>query len=133
MFKRERAYLRSKSTRQDWCLSPWYFDDEILLFVQEDKGHLNDSDPEPQLIAEAIATFAANNHTGERTLGIPPHPFNIMPGITLMGSPEEAVSWTGDVVHAHISAVPCPARRWDEGMKPSDNKRFLFRGLQAIC
>jgi hypothetical protein len=30
---------------------------ESLLLVQEDKGHLNISDPEPQLIAEAIAAF----------------------------------------------------------------------------
>jgi len=30
---------------------------DILLLVQEDKQHLDGSDPEPQLIAEAIAAL----------------------------------------------------------------------------
>ena len=30
---------------------------EILLLVQEDKTHTSPSDPEPQLIAEAIGAF----------------------------------------------------------------------------
>lgn len=38
-------------------------DSEILLLVQEDKRHIDGSDPEPQLIAEAIAAFYNNNVT----------------------------------------------------------------------
>jgi len=34
---------------------------EILLLVQEDKTHINPSDPEAQLIAEAIGAFQENN------------------------------------------------------------------------
>ena len=35
--------------------------DDILLLVQEDKRHMDLKDPEPQLIAKAIAAFQANN------------------------------------------------------------------------
>ena len=41
---------------------------EILLLVQEDKRHMDNSNPEPQLIAEAIAAFAANNEIRRQTL-----------------------------------------------------------------
>ncbi|KIL66992.1 hypothetical protein M378DRAFT_159941 [Amanita muscaria Koide BX008] len=34
---------------------------EILLLVQEDKTHITPSDPEGQLIAEAIGAFQENN------------------------------------------------------------------------
>ena len=34
---------------------------EILLLVQEDKTHINPSDPEAQLMAEAIGAFQENN------------------------------------------------------------------------
>ncbi|KIL59137.1 hypothetical protein M378DRAFT_275214 [Amanita muscaria Koide BX008] len=36
--------------------------DDILLLVQEDKRHKEPKDPEPQLIAAAIAAFQTNNH-----------------------------------------------------------------------
>jgi len=41
---------------------------EILLLLQEDKSM---KDPEPQVIAEAIATFALNNRKRERGLDLP--------------------------------------------------------------
>lgn len=44
---------------------------EILLLVQEDKRHLDSSDPEPQLIANAIAAFYNNNITRVQALGLP--------------------------------------------------------------
>jgi hypothetical protein len=103
------------NAKTDACIV--YYTGEVLSLVQGDKGHLDDSDPGPQPIAEAIAAFAANNHTRGRTLSIPPHPFEITPGITLKGtSPRlyhsnfrrfchccagESVSWTGD-------RHPCP-------------------------
>ncbi|OCB85857.1 hypothetical protein A7U60_g6988 [Sanghuangporus baumii] len=57
--------------------------DEILLLVQEDKRHMEGSDPEPQLIAQAIAAFTANNQTRVRTLRLPPLQSKVIPGITL--------------------------------------------------
>jgi hypothetical protein len=36
-------------------------DNEILLLLQEDKRLTSMKDPEPQIIAEAIAAFALNN------------------------------------------------------------------------
>lgn len=40
-------------------------DDEILLLVQEDKRLSSLKDPEPQVIAEAIAAYAMNNKVRE--------------------------------------------------------------------
>jgi hypothetical protein len=33
---------------------------------------------------------------------------------------------TPTVVHAHLPAVPRPARRLSEGIKPLDNRRHIF-------
>ena len=58
----------------------------ILLLVQEDKRHLDGSDPEPQLIAEAIAIFHNNNDTRVRALGLPALQSKVIPGITMKGT-----------------------------------------------
>lgn len=49
----------SKYAKTDVCLMD--VSSEILLLVQEDKTHISPSDPESQLIAEAIAAFQVNN------------------------------------------------------------------------
>ncbi|KAI0293287.1 hypothetical protein B0F90DRAFT_1643190, partial [Multifurca ochricompacta] len=56
----------ARHAKMDVCIID---QNEIWLLDQEDKQHLDSSDPEPQLIAEAIAAFAANNQTRQRTLG----------------------------------------------------------------
>jgi hypothetical protein len=58
---------------------------EILLPVQEDKRHLEEVDPEPQLIAEAIAAFQHNNTRLQR-IGLQPIQAKTFPGITMIGS-----------------------------------------------
>lgn len=55
-----------------------------LQLVQEDKCHLDGSDPELQLIAEVLAAFAANNEMRERTLGLLPHQFNLTMPVPLV-------------------------------------------------
>ena len=62
------------------------YDNEILLLVQEDKSHLQILDPEPQLIAQAIAAFAANNRIRQQTLAQSPLSSKLMAGITMKGT-----------------------------------------------
>jgi len=101
-------------------------EDNILLLVQEDKRHKEGKDPEPQLIAGAIAVFQANNTKQTRVLGEEAIDAKVMPGITLVGSSPtfykipvtkqlaQAVvlgrfPTTQTVVYAHLPAVPRPA------------------------
>ncbi|KAJ3807985.1 hypothetical protein EV368DRAFT_44212 [Lentinula lateritia] len=122
--------------------------DDILLLIEEDKRHKELKDPEPQLIAEAIAAFQMNNFRRERLLGQAPIASKVIPGITLIGSSPtfykipvttelaEAVSLgeypTPTVVFAHLPTVPRPARRWSEGMKPLDNRVHILRCYEAF-
>ena len=122
---------------------------DILLLVQEDKRHLDGSDPEPQLIAEAIAAFYHNNNIRTRALGVPVLPSKVIPGITMKGTmptfykirvttelvlavqlgeyPAQEI-----VVYAHLPPVPRPARRYSEGMKPLDNRRIILSCYEAF-
>jgi hypothetical protein len=53
--------------------------------VQEDKRHQGQMDPEPQLIAEAIAAFQHDNARLQR-IGMQPIQARTIPGITMVGS-----------------------------------------------
>ncbi|KAH9966458.1 hypothetical protein BC827DRAFT_1264446 [Russula dissimulans] len=122
---------------------------DILLLVQEDKRHMDGSDPEPQLIAEAIAAFYNNNDTRVRALGLPTLQNQVIPGITMKGTmpifykiliTTELVRAVqlGEypahetVVYAHLPAVPRPARRYSEGMKPLDNRHVILSCYEAF-
>jgi hypothetical protein len=59
---------------------------EILLLVQEDKSHINGSDTEAQLIAEAIAAFQENNAKRVNDLFLEPLEMQVIPGITMVGT-----------------------------------------------
>ncbi|TEB21358.1 hypothetical protein FA13DRAFT_1741998 [Coprinellus micaceus] len=136
----------NRHAKTDVCILD---DSEILLLVQEDKCHLDDSDPEPQLIAEAIAAFASNNRMRERTLGQPPLQSKVIPCITLKDTSPTfyKIPVTTDlvtavqrgvhpqqetVVYVHVPALPRPARRWSEGMTPLDNKRIILSCYEAF-
>ena len=136
----------TRHAKTDVCLID---DNEILLLVQEDKRHMEGSDPEPQLIAEAIAAFSANNRTRQQTLALDPIPSKLMAGITMKGTApifykvnvtEELVTSIGGgafpetttKVYAHIPALPRPARRWSEGMKPLDNRQIILSCYEAF-
>lgn len=123
--------------------------DEILLLIQEDKRHLEEKDPEPQLIVEAIAAFQANNDKRTRILGQDAIAHKTVPGITMTGtSPvfykipvtiELADSVLmgqyppiRTVVHAHLPPVPRPARRLSEGMRPLDNRATILTCYEAF-
>jgi hypothetical protein len=123
--------------------------DDILLLIQEDKRHKESKDPEPQLIAEAIAAFQTNNTRRTRILGQDSIIHKVMPGITLKGtSPifykipvttelRQSVALglyppTPTVVHAHLPQVARPSRRLSEGMKPLDNRASIFACYEAF-
>ena len=122
---------------------------EISLLVQEDKRHMDNSDPEPQLIAQAIAAFAANNQTRQQTLNQPPLDSKILAGITMKGTAPIfykigvtaalVTSVGGGVypqavttVYAHVPNIPRPNRRWSEGMKPLDNRQVILSCYEAF-
>jgi len=119
-----------------------------LLLVQEDKRHLEIVDPEPQLVAEAIAAVQSNNRTRD-LLGLDPLDVKVMAGITMTGtSPTffkipvtlELIGAiqrgeypaTPTIVVMHRPAVPRPARRLSEGMRPLDNRRCILACFEAF-
>ena len=122
---------------------------EILLLVQEDKRHLENSDPEPQLIAEAIAAFAANNRARQKTLRQPPLDSKVMAGITMQGTApifckiKAATTLVACVagglypqavttVYAHIPSIPRPNRRWSEAVKPLENREVILPCFESF-
>jgi len=136
----------ARHAKTDVCIID---DDEVLLLVQEDKRHKENSDPESQLIAEAIAAFAANNEIRQHTLALPPLSSKVMAGITMKGTAPifykinvttELVTSVGGgvypdtptVVYAHIPSIPRPNRRWSEGMKPLDNRQIILSCYEAF-
>ncbi|KAJ7253258.1 hypothetical protein C8J57DRAFT_1237595 [Mycena rebaudengoi] len=125
--------------------APLHFND-ILLLVQEDKRLDNNADPEPQVIAEAIAAFQRNNFTRKRELHLPVLDQMVFPAITMYGSfptfykitvsaaLNDAVK-TGvfpvaaTTVYRHIPRLP---RRNSNGMKNLANRSILLRYLEAF-
>jgi hypothetical protein len=122
--------------------------DGHLLLVQEDKHHLETIDPEPQLIAEAIAAVQSNNRN-RYLRGADPLNVKVMAGITMTGtSPTffkipvtleliKAVRrgeypTTPTVVAMHLPDVPRPSRRLCEGMRPLDNRRCILACFEAF-
>ncbi|KZT66101.1 hypothetical protein DAEQUDRAFT_696054, partial [Daedalea quercina L-15889] len=137
---------QQRHARTDVCIMDA---SNIILVVQEDKRHLDGSDPEPQLIAEAIAAFYNNNEMRVRELGLPALQSKVLPGITMKGTmpifykilvttelvravqlgeyPAEEI-----VVYAYLPPVPRPARRYNEGMKPLDNRHIILSCYEAF-
>ncbi|KAF8581583.1 hypothetical protein K439DRAFT_216445 [Ramaria rubella] len=121
---------------------------EILLLVQEDKRHKEPRDPQPQLIAEAIAAVQSNNRV-RKDLGLEALDFKEMAGIVMIGTSPTffkipvtrelllAVQRghypaTPTVVPMHQPQLPRPLRRLSEGMRPLDNRRAVIACLEAF-
>lgn len=112
---------------------------DILLLVQENKRLNNDIDPEPQLIAEAIAAYQRNNRTWQRDLHLPILEEINFPAITLVGTfptfykirvtaaLNDAVV-TGRYPEAEkfvFRHIPRLLRRNSEGIKPLENRNVI--------
>jgi hypothetical protein len=130
--------------RTDVCL----MDDssEILFLLQEDKSHINPSDPEAQLIAEAIATFQENNAKRMNVLFLEPLKAHVIPGITMVGTfptfykikitadLDQAVRFgqypeSQTVVYRHTPRVP---KRRSDGMRPLENRRLMVQCYEGF-
>ena len=120
----------------------------ILLLVQEDKRHLEEVDPEPQLIAAAIAAFQHNNTRLQR-IGVQPIQAKAIPGITMIGSTPTfyKITITQDlvdavetaqypanptIVHKLIPPVDDLARLNQNGMKPLNNRAVILGCFEAF-
>ncbi|TEB23377.1 hypothetical protein FA13DRAFT_1420359 [Coprinellus micaceus] len=138
----------SRHAKADVCLID---EQDIVLLVQEGKRQTSPGeDPEPQLIAAAVAAFTLNIRNRVENLGIPPLPSKLFAGISLTGTAPvfykinvtaelvTAISGGGypetlTVVYAHLPVVPRrPHRRWGEGMKPLDNRRVILSCYEAF-
>ena len=140
----------SRAAKSDVCLV--HLNSMILLVVQEDKTAFFSKDPEPQIIAEAIATFQHNNR--KRTdLDLPQLDIMTIPCITMVGTRPffyqipvtqqlSSCVATGQFPSQPTVVTRCapPARRRaSEGMEVPDYRRIAlqyydaFRGLVKDC
>jgi hypothetical protein len=121
-------------------------DNEILLLLQEDKRLTSMKDPEPQVIAEAIAAFALNNRKRERDLNLPLCNSIMFPCLTMVGTTpvfykiaitaalSRAVQ-TGSYPETEtrvLRYIPSLPRRNSEGMRPLPNRLEILRCLEAF-
>jgi hypothetical protein len=121
-------------------------DREILLLLQEDKRASSLKDPEPQVIAEAIAAFAVNNKTRQTSLNLPILNEITFPAITMTGTSPIFYKIT---ITATLSAavqqgtyppmetrvlryVPVLPRRYSLGMRPLANRVEILSCLEAF-
>jgi hypothetical protein len=120
----------------------------ILVFSRYPKRHLSADDPEPQLIAEAIAAFYENNRR-RRAAGGQLVNHQLFAGITLTGTAPifykititsallEAISTAQyppqqTVVHRFTPPVPDPNRYSRDGMMPLENRRVVLQCFEAF-
>jgi len=140
-----------RAARSDVCLV--HLNSMILLVVQKDKTAFSSSDPEPQIIAEAIATFQHNNRK-RADLDLPQLDTMTIPCITMVGGTRpffyripvtqqlsDCVA-TGQFPYQRTVVRRCapPARRRAfEGMEVPDYRRIAlqyydaFRGMAKDC
>lgn len=118
-------------------------DDEILLLLQEDKRL---KDPEPQVIAGAIAAFAMNNMTRERNLNLQPHDAITLPALTIVRTTPAFYNITVTTAlskavqtgtHPEIETrvlryIPALPRRNSQGMRLLSNRLEILRCLEAF-
>ncbi|KAH9979646.1 hypothetical protein BJV74DRAFT_888074 [Russula compacta] len=127
----------------DVCI---FDDNEILLLLQEDKRLTSMKDPEPQVIAEAIAAFALNNRKRERDLHLPLRDSIMFPCLTMVGASPMfyKISVTTTLskavqtdsfpeIETHVLRyIPALPRRNSEGMRPLPNRIEILRCLEAF-
>jgi hypothetical protein len=144
--KNIRLYMCGKTvyTKTDVCILDDSF--EILLLAQEDKSHICESDPEAQLVAEAVAAFQANNEIRVNERFVQPLQRYVFPGITMVGTfprfykiavtadLDQAIRYgdyppTETIVYRHTPRVPGGR---NEGMKPLMNRQLIMQCYEAF-
>ncbi|KAH9012852.1 hypothetical protein EDB83DRAFT_2444615 [Lactarius deliciosus] len=121
---------------------------KILLVVQEDKNFLEGVDPEPQLIAQAIAAFQYNNLLLESS-GKEPIRAKTIPGIVIFGTTPTfyKITVTQDLVDAVVGArypanptavyklIPPVEDLYgldQDGMQPLNNRAVILGCFEAF-
>ncbi|KAH8978016.1 hypothetical protein EDB92DRAFT_1937702 [Lactarius akahatsu] len=104
-------------------------DNEILLLLQEDKILTSMEDPEPQIIAEAIAAFALNNRKRERDPNLPLCNSIMFPCITMAGTMPVFYKIT---ITAALSKTGTYSETETRGMRPLPSRLEILRCLEAF-
>ncbi|KAH8998675.1 hypothetical protein EDB92DRAFT_1933054 [Lactarius akahatsu] len=121
---------------------------KYLLLVQEDKYHLSKDDPEPQLIAGAIAAFYEINRA-LKAAGLPKLQSKTFAGITMVGTTPTfyKIPVTNEIlislatsqypsqvttVERLVPPVPFPERLVSDGMKTLSNRRIILQCFEAF-
>ena len=121
---------------------------KFLLLLQEDKRHLEGKDPEPQLIAEAIAAFQSRNRRSPIGGG-PTVNAAVIPGITMVGTAPtfykidvntnliEAIGYgqypvQTTIVHKLTPPVQALRDFQRDGMRPLDNRAVILSCFEAF-
>jgi len=119
----------------------------ILLVLQEDKTNFTPSDPEPQVIVEAIAAYQHNNQRRKR-MGLPMLNTMTIPRITMVGTRPtfylvpvsrelSDVVNTGQWPEVETKVLMCVTvvgrhRRLSEGMEVPEYRRIAFQRMIAF-
>jgi hypothetical protein len=105
----------------------------ILLVLQEDKTSVSGRDPEPQVIAEAIAAYQYNNRTRAR-LGQPELDAMTIPCITMIGTRPifYLVPVTQGLSQAVATAQYPPYPTLVRKCVVASNSRRLSEGMEAV-
>ncbi|KAJ7709498.1 hypothetical protein B0H17DRAFT_1190703 [Mycena rosella] len=123
-------------------------DEDYILLVQQDKRQLSLDDAEPQLIAEAVAAYYANNRR-RVAVGLAPLTSKVFAGIVMFGTgpifykipiSSELVTAidraqyppNATVVSKLVPPVPDLYQYLEEGMVPLENRRVVFQCLAAF-
>jgi hypothetical protein len=137
---------QNRCAKADVCIVD--SDDSFLLLLQADKQHKKPKDPQPQLIAGAIAAFQRNNDRRE-ILNEDPIIHKVIPGITLTGTSPifykipvttqlaQCVELglypaKPTIVHAHHPKIFRPACCLSEGIEPLDNRATILSCFEAF-
>ncbi|KAI9567120.1 hypothetical protein HD554DRAFT_1026621 [Boletus coccyginus] len=132
----------NRKAQTDLCIVN---DDEIILLVQEDKNITSVKNPQPQVIAEAIAAFGENAWM-RQIHHLPPTKSTIFPAITMTGSTltfykipvtDELSSAVRDGVYPAtqtrvLQFAPVLPRQDIAGMIHLDNRREILACLAAF-
>ena len=131
-------------TQADVCVMDE--DDQVLLILQ-DTLLPGLKDPEPQIVAKAIAAYQSNNEVRETSLNLPPLPTITFPAISMIGTKfifykitvREHLSsavlrgWNRSADASVVRYIPVlPTRRHGVGMRPLENRAEILACLAAF-
>lgn len=134
----------NQSVQTDVCLVQGA--STILLVIQEDKITISSRDPEPQVIAEAIAAFQNNNRNRQR-LGHQELDMMVIPAITMIGTRPifylvpVTMSLSDAIATAQYPTTPTiikkcvvasGSRRLSEGMESKDFRHLALQHYTAF-